>query len=732
MTGKMVDLNNLNEDQRAAVEYIGSPQMIIAGAGSGKTRVLTYKIAYLLSKAKYKTESILALTFTNKAANEMKDRIRELIGKKSESLWMGTFHSIFARILRIEAKHTPFRSNFSIYDTEDSLSLANNIMNNFDIDIEGITGNSIRHRISFLKNHMVLPKEFRKNHIHSFIDEKIADIFDEYQKRLLANNAMDFDDLLLQPIELFNSKPSVLQKYKKKFSYILVDEFQDTNKAQYELLKLFVSRSCKITVVGDDAQSIYSWRGANLDNMLNFEKDFPRHKIFRLEQNYRSTKIILTAADSVIKNNKKQLVKTLWTENNDGEKLMIVKCADEKDEAHQIAKYIKKEIAKKKLSLNDFTVLYRTNAQSRVLEDIFRKEKLPYVIIGGIEFYKRKEVKDVIAYLRVIVNQNDEESLLRIMNFPQRGIGNTTVNRMIEFARKHELSLFQTMARVFEVIEIKERIQKNVKGFRLLLEKYIDLKDKLSVGELSRALVDELGLIRLFKNENTQESLQRMENINQLLAALSEFSEEGKNVKLENFLEEVSLISGVDMYEESKNAVPLMTLHNAKGLEFPVVFLSGCEEEIFPLSNRFSSDTSVEEERRLFYVGLTRAEQKVYISHARSRYRFGEVAYQNRSRFIDELDPETIHEVNGGIGRKSNRKTRKEIFYEYFDSVDYEDFDQENKDVRIGSRVMHEKFGLGKVTDVTGSGDMLKAEVHFEGNNIKHLMLKFAKLKILN
>ena len=732
MTGKMVDLNNLNEDQRAAVEYIGSPQMIIAGAGSGKTRVLTYKIAYLLSKAKYKTESILALTFTNKAANEMKDRIRELIGKKSESLWMGTFHSIFARILRIEAKHTPFRSNFSIYDTEDSLSLANNIMNNFDIDIEGITGNSIRHRISFLKNHMVLPKEFRKNHIHSFIDEKIADIFDEYQKRLLANNAMDFDDLLLQPIELFKSKPSILQKYKKKFSYILVDEFQDTNKAQYELLKLFVSRSCKITVVGDDAQSIYSWRGANLDNMLNFEKDFPRHKIFRLEQNYRSTKIILTAADSVIKNNKKQLFKTLWTENNDGEKLMIVKCADEKDEAHQIAKYIKKEIAKKKLSLNDFTVLYRTNAQSRVLEDIFRKEKLPYVIIGGIEFYKRKEVKDVIAYLRVIVNQNDEESLLRIMNFPQRGIGNTTVNRMIEFARKHELSLFQTMARVFEVIEIKERIQKNVKGFRLLLEKYIDLKDKLSVGELSRALVDELGLIRLFKNENTQESLQRMENINQLLAALSEFSEEGKNVKLENFLEEVSLISGVDMYEESKNAVPLMTLHNAKGLEFPVVFLSGCEEEIFPLSNRFSSDTSVEEERRLFYVGLTRAEQKVYISHARSRYRFGEVAYQNRSRFIDELDPETIHEVNGGIGRKSNRKTRKEIFYEYFDSVDYEDFDQENKDVRIGSRVMHEKFGLGKVTDVTGSGDMLKAEVHFEGNNIKHLMLKFAKLKILN
>ena len=730
--GKMVDLKNLNDSQRKAVEYVGSPQMIIAGAGSGKTRVLTFKIAYLIQKEKYKPESILALTFTNKAANEMKERIKELIGKKADNLWMGTFHSIFAKILRIEAKHTAFQRNFSIYDTEDSLSLVNNIINNFDIDIEGITPNSIRHRISFMKNHMVMPKEYRKNHVHSFDDEKIADIYDEYQKRLVANNAMDFDDLLLKPIELFNAKPNILQKYKKKFSYLLVDEFQDTNKAQYELLKLFVSRSCKITVVGDDAQSIYSWRGANLDNMLNFGKDYPKHKIFRLEQNYRSTKTILQAADSIIKNNKEQLVKTLWTENNDGEKLSVIKCADEKDEALQIARHIKREITKKKLSHKDFTVLYRTNAQSRVLEDIFRKEKLPYAIIGGVEFYRRKEVKDIIAYLRVVVNQNDEESLLRIMNFPQRGIGNTTVTRMIAFARKHEISLFQTMARVFEVIEIKERIQKNVKGFRLLLEKYIGLKDKLSVGELSRALVDDLSLIKMFKNERTQESMQRLENINQLLAALTEYSESAKSVKLEDFLEEVSLVSGVDAYEDDKNVVTLMTLHSAKGLEFPVVFLSGCEEDIFPLSNRFSSDATVAEERRLFYVGLTRAQQKVFISHARSRYRFGEVAYQSRSRFIDELDPETFQEVNGGIGRKSNRKTRKEIYYEYFDTVDYADFDHDNLDIRPGSSVMHEKFGLGKVTDITGSGEMVKATVQFEGNNVKNLMLRFAKLKILN
>ncbi len=728
----MVELKSLNNNQREAVKFLGSAQMIIAGAGSGKTRVLTYKIAYLVKKEKYKIDSILALTFTNKAANEMKDRIKELIGKKAENLWMGTFHSIFAKILRIEAKYTGYKSNFSIYDTEDSLSLVNNIINNLDIDIEGITANSIRHRISFVKNHMIMPKEFRKKHVNSFIDEKIADVYDEYQKRLFENNAMDFDDLLLKPIELFKSKPNILQKYKKRFHYILVDEFQDTNKAQYEILKLLVSRNCRITVVGDDAQSIYSWRGANLDNMYNFGKDYPKHKVFRLEQNYRSTKTILKAADSVIKINKDQMVKTLWTENNDGEKLIVIKCADEKDEAHQIAKYIKNEISKKKLSHMDFTVLYRTNAQSRVLEDIFRREKLPYEIIGGIEFYRRKEVKDVVAYLRVIVNQKDEESLLRIMNFPQRGIGNTTVTRMIEFARKHNLSLFQTMARVFEVIEIKERIQKNVKGFRLLLEKYIDLKDKLSIGELSRALVDDLGLIRMFKAENTQESLQRRENINQLLTALSEFSDSDKKEKLEDILEELSLISAIDTKDDEKNVVTLMTLHSAKGLEFPIVFLSGCEEEIFPLSNRFSTDATIEEERRLFYVGLTRAQKKVFISHARSRYRFGEVAYQSRSRFIDELDPQTISEINGGIGRKANRKTRKEVFYEYFDSVDYDDFDQDNKDVRPGSRVMHEKFGLGKVTEIIGSGDMVKAIVQFEGNNIKQLMLKFAKLKILN
>jgi DNA helicase-2/ATP-dependent DNA helicase PcrA len=726
----MQQLKDLNPAQLAAVEYIEGPQMIVAGAGSGKTKVLTYKIAYLLKK-NFTPESILALTFTNKAANEMKERIKVLIGKKADDLWMGTFHSVFAKILRVEAKHINYRSNFSIYDTIDSLSLVSNIMTDLNIDLDKFTPNSVRHRISFLKNHMITPGEYRSKHVSSFLEEKIAEVYVEYQKRLIEFNAMDFDDLLLKPIELFTEKKNILQKYKSRFEYLLVDEFQDTNKAQYELLKLLVSRNGLISVVGDDAQSIYSWRGANIGNMRDFGKDFPKYKLFKLEQNYRSTKVILKAADSVIKHNKDQVSKTLWTENEEGEPVVLLKCSDEKDEASQISKYIKYETSKKKLTFSNFAILYRTNSQSRAMEDIFRREKIPYTIIGGVEFYKRKEVKDVVAYLRVISNQNDEESLLRIMNFPQRGIGSTTVVRMIAFARKHNITLFQTMGRVFEVIDIKERIQKNVKQFKTLLDKYIGLKDKLSAGELTRAMVDDLALVRMFKEEGTQEAMQRMENINQLLASLSEFSEANSEAKLEQYLEEVSLVADIDNYSDTKNCVTLLTVHASKGLEWPIVFVSGCEEDIFPIASKFLSDASVDEERRLFYVALTRAQKKAYVTHARSRYRFGEVAYQSRSRFIDELDPTTYREMNGGLGRKANRKTKKEMYYEYFEKVEYESFDQDGVALKIGSRVMHDKFGLGKVVDVVGSGDMTKATVHFEGNNVKQLMLKFAKLKVL-
>lgn len=721
-------LNDLNQEQLKAVEYNSGPHMIVAGAGSGKTRVLTYKIAYLIDKG-MEPESILALTFTNKAAKEMKERIKSLVGKKAAALWMGTFHSIFARILRVEAKTLNYKPNFSIYDREDSVSLVSNVMQNLNINLENLTPNGVQHKISYLKNQMIKPEDFAKTMATTLADRKFLEIYNEYNKRLFENNAMDFDDLLLKPIELFKNNPKILSKYKKQFKYILVDEYQDTNKAQYELLKLLSPTKDKVCVVGDDAQSIYSWRGAEIKNMLNFKKDFKGAKIFRLEQNYRSTKMILAAADSIIKNNTDQITKTLWTENNDGEELTLMRASDEKDEAFQIAKRIKKEISTRKLSLNDISIFYRLNSQSRALEDALRREKIPYKIVGGVEFYRRKEVKDVLAYLRILTNQNDEESLLRIMNFPQRGIGNTSISKMIAFARKLELSLFATMARVFEVIEVKERIQKNVKQFKVLLDKYIDLKEKLSIGELTSALVDELGILKIYKEENSTESMARYDNIQELLSAVQQYSKENPDAKLDEFLAEVSLVSGVDQYDENVNSVTLMTVHSAKGLEFPLVFITGLEEDIFPLSPRFDSDSKIEEERRLFYVALTRAQQKIFLTYSRSRYRFGEVAYQSKSRFLDELDENTYEELNGAGGRKSGR--RKRDFVDEFYQEGYDDFDQERRSLRVGSRVTHQLFGMGKILQIVGTGEQQRVTIAFEESGTKQLLTKFANLKLI-
>ena len=722
-------LEPLNPTQREAVEFNTKPHMIVAGAGSGKTKVLTHKIAYILEEG-FAPGNILALTFTNKAANEMKERITELVGKKARKIWMGTFHSILARILRAEAETINYKPNFSIYDKEDSVSLVNNLLQELEIDIDGINANQIHNRISNLKNQMIEPDEFEKDFIEGPNDNKIAKIYHEYNKRLKINNAMDFDDLLLKPIELFNSTQRILQKYRKQFKYILVDEFQDTNKAQYEIIKFLATPRTKVCVVGDDAQSIYGWRGANIGNMLDFEKDFDKSEVFRLEQNYRSTKTILKAADSVIKNNKGQIKKTLWTENNDGEQLTMLKCADEKDEAFQIAKRIKKEVSSKKLSLNDIAVLYRINAQSRALEEALRREKIPYKIVGGVEFYRRKEIKDIVAYLRVLANQDDEESLLRIMNFPQRGIGNTSISKMIEFSRKLDISLFTTMTRVFEVIAVKERIQKNVKAFKLLLDKYIELKDQLSIAELASALIDELGILKLYKEENTPDSMQRYENVQELLKAIQEYNEENKDADLNSFLEEVSLIAGVDQFDEAENSITMMTIHSSKGLEFPIVFVTGCEEDLFPLANKFDRNASDEEERRLFYVAVTRAESKVYITYARSRYRFGEVAYQSRSRFLEELDPETYAEVNGGTGRKSSRRKKPQKIDE-FNQESYDDeYNQERRSVRVGSRVLHDVFGEGKILSIDGFGNNQKITIDFESHGRKTLLIKFANLKL--
>lgn len=722
-------LKSLNDAQRKAVEYNSGPHMIVAGAGSGKTRVLTYKIAYLL-KDQFSPENILALTFTNKAANEMKERIKSLVGKKAEKLWMGTFHSIFARILRIESQNVGYESNFSIYDKEDSVALVNTILQELNISLDKFNANAIHHRISNCKNHMITPEDFLDNIAKTAAERKIGEIFKEYNKRLKDNNAMDFDDLLLKPIELFQKKVKNLQKYRKQFKYVLVDEYQDTNKAQNEILKMLVTTRIKICVVGDDAQSIYGWRGADLNNMLDFEKDFKKAKIFRLEQNYRSTQSILKAAGSVINKNSNQIKKELWTDNDLGEKLTMIRCSDEKDEAFQIAKRIKKEISSKKLSYKDFAVLYRINSQSRALEEAMRRDKIPYKIIGGVEFYRRKEIKDIVAYLRILANQEDEESLLRIMNYPQRGIGNTSIGKMIEFARRLNISLFVTMSRVFEVIEVKERIQKNVKQFKLLLNKYIDLKDKLSLAELTSALVDELGILRMYKEENTEDSKQRYENVQELLTAIQEFNKNKPKATIDDFLAEVSLVAGIDSYEEEENYVTLMTVHSAKGLEFPEVFVTGLEEDIFPLNPKFDSDSNTEEERRLFYVAVTRAEKKAFLTYARSRYRFGEVAYQGRSRFLEEMDKETYKEENSTTGRRSGRRRRS--YYDQSPEAEFEDFSQEEqRSIRVGSRVTHEVFGNGKVQSIDGSGDEQKITIDFEDRGKKTLLMKFANLEII-
>lgn len=723
-------LKSLNDVQKEAVLYNAGPHIIVAGAGSGKTKVLTHKIAYIIDEG-LEPESILALTFTNKAANEMKERIHDLIGSnKAKKIWMGTFHSIFSKILRTEAEILGYKSNYSIYDKEDSVSLVSNMLEEYNMTNDNLNPSQIHHKISQMKNKLIYPEEFAKNYVENAFDKKVAFLYPIYNKRLFENNSMDFDDLLIKPIELFNKNPKIHSKYRSQFKYILVDEFQDTNHAQYELLKLLMHQKTKICVVGDDAQSIYGWRGADIRNMLDFERDFPKTKTFRLEQNYRSTKNILMAADSIIKNNSDQIKKTLWTENEEGELITIIRSSDEKDEAFLVAKQIKQEITTKKLSLNDIAVFYRINIQSRAIEEALRREKMPYKIVGGIEFYQRKEVKDLIAYLRVLINQNDEESLLRIMNYPQRGIGNTSIVKMIAFARKLNLSLFQTMARIFEVIEVKERIQKNVKQFKILLDKYVELKDKLSISELTSSLVDDLGVLKMYKEENTPESMQRYENIMELLASIRQVEKENPKIKLEDFLGEVSLMTGVDMMNNMENSLTLMTIHSSKGLEFPVVFITGCEEDIFPLHRKFDSDAQIDEERRLFYVALTRAKKKVYVTYARSRYRFGEVAYQSRSRFIDELDENVVEELNGPYGKRSGRK--KKAFYDelYQHGYDY-DFSQEQRSLRVGSRVTHDIFGVGKIIAITGTGDMQKVTVSFEHDVTKTLLSKYANLKIV-
>ena len=713
--------------------------MVVAGPGSGKTRVLTFRIAHLI-RIGVPAYQILALTFTNKAAGAMRDRIVSLVGNQSNILWMGTFHSMFARLLRMECEKLGYEKNFSIYDSQDTLSAIKTVMHALGISTQQYNPQSIRSRVSSAKNQLVTPEEYAQRVLDLF-EEKTAKVYFEYQKTLKQNNAMDFDDLLLKPIDLFNRHKAILEKYQDRFRFILVDEYQDTNRAQYVLINLLAAKHRNICVVGDDAQSIYAFRGADIRNILDFQRDYPDAKIIRLEQNYRSTKTILAAADQVIKNNVDQLTKNLWTENHDGEKITLLVCEDDRDEGTSIVRRIFEESHRLKLDLKDFAVMYRTNAQSRSLEDAFTQQNVRYTIVGGVRFYERKEIKDVMGYLRVLTNPMDNESFLRIVNFPARGLGDAAIKKLKDFAEQKSIGLLDAAKRAGEIAELSAKPGTALIALARLFEKYDQMKKEMSASEVSRSFIDEIGILRLLKEEATPESMSRWENIQELLTAITEFSTQQPEATLEQFLQEKALLSDADQWDDKHNAVTLMTLHSAKGLEFPVVFIAGLEEGLLPFSNSSALDRKdLEEERRLYYVGVTRAMKKLYLSYARVRFRFSEISYQSPSRFLNEMNEdlfETVPSRGNGLFSSAtthHRPVRTKRVVEnqepYFADVD-PDYDHDQEELKAGRLVHHEIFGKGKIVQVTGSGDFLKAVIDFSSVGRKNLMLKYAHLKLL-
>ncbi|MDI6766361.1 MAG: UvrD-helicase domain-containing protein [Bacteroidota bacterium] len=740
----MIIPEQVNKEQLEAIKTIQGPVMVIAGPGSGKTRVLTYRIAYLISIG-VPAYQILALTFTNKAANEMKERIINLVGEKSKSLWMGTFHSIFARLLRRESEILGFNKNFSIYDKQDSLGLIKSVMNDLHLSTQLHSPQSIVYRIGMLKNQFILPDELGTKDIDG-VDEKVVRVYTEYMRRLKQNNSLDFDDLLIKPIELFYRHSKILSSYQDRFRFILIDEYQDTNRAQYLLMKLLASKYSNICVVGDDAQSIYAFRGADIRNILDFQRDYPEAKVVRLEQNYRSTKTILSAADQVIKRNDDQIPKNLWTNNDHGEVITLLECDSDRDEAQSIVDNI--FLIKNSLNLRfqDFAAMYRTNAQSRSLEDALRKNSIPYTIIGGIEFYQRKEIKDVLAYFKLLVNPDDDVSFLRIVNYPVRGLGEVAIRNMRKFAAEQSLHLIEAAHQIKQLEGISEKARNSLYRFAIFIRKYQQLQDEMKLEEFSRAFVDEIGILQHFKDEGTPDALSRRENVQELLSAISEYASIHTDARLPDFLQEVSLVADIDSWDERADAVTLLTLHSAKGLEFPVVFITGLEDGLFPYYNMNINTDEIEEERRLFYVGITRAMKKLFLSYAHMRYRFSERTFQTPSRFIDDIDSSLIKIVKRHSGFKKyeqgfsprphpKREKKKGIDTESsydFDQVltDEDDFDLA-KELHAGRLVQHETFGKGKIVHIIGTGESMKAVVNFNSFGMKHLLLKYARLKML-
>ena len=729
--------------------------MIVAGAGSGKTRVLTYRIAYLIHQNMADPNEILALTFTNKAAKEMQERIHELIGDEARRLWMGTFHSVFSKILRYEADKIGFTSDYSIYDTEDSKNAIKQILRENNYDPKEIKPRIIQRRISDAKNELIYPDHYNQKFVHSTLDDITAKIYKIYVERLKHNNAMDFDDLLIKPIELFNQYEEVLEKYQERFRYIMIDEYQDTNHAQYKVTNMLASKYENLCVVGDDAQSIYSFRGADIQNILDFKSDYEDAVEIPLEQNYRSTKAILKAADSIIKNNSRQLDKTLWTDNDMGDTITVLDNYDERDEANRVANYIQDLKMRKGYDYSDFAILYRTNYQSRVFEETFRRKGITYQLVGGLSFYQRKEIKDVLAYLTLLINPDDDTNLMRIINEPSRGIGNKSMHDLMSRARQTNQSLWRILENV-EKADLYKPAENSVKEFVSMIN---ELKADLANGEklidVTKKLLEKSGYMKSLVEENSPKSMTRRENILELENAISYFEKNNKNATLSSFLQEISLITDTDKYDEDKPAVTMMTVHAAKGLEFPVVFVVGLEEELFPVGSRNNEDVNIEEERRLFYVAITRAEKELFFSHCRSRYKYGEEQRKTRSRFLEEVSSDVVRTEtgssikqdknrfsgNGSSGNGSgNSGTRVEYDWKkplydknnrssnttqiHYDNPDEDPF-------QVGAKVEHNVFGPGKIISRSGEGENTKVVVFFKDRGRKTLMLRVAKLQVV-
>jgi DNA helicase-2/ATP-dependent DNA helicase PcrA len=767
-------LNQLNEAQLAPTLQKDGPMIVIAGAGSGKTRVLTYRIAYLMSQG-VDAFNILSLTFTNKAAREMKARIATIVGdSEAKNIWMGTFHSVFAKILRFEADRLGYPSNFTIYDTQDSQRLIASIIKEMNLDKDVYKYKQIYSRISSYKNSLITIKAYFQNPELIEADTmarrpKLGDIYKEYVDRCFKAGAMDFDDLLLKTNELLTRFPDVLAKYQDRFRYILVDEYQDTNHSQYLIVRALADRFQNICVVGDDAQSIYAFRGANINNILNFQRDYDDVKVFKLEQNYRSTKNIVNASNSIIDKNETKLDKIIWTANEEGSKIKVNRLLTDADEGRYVASTVFESKTQNQLSNSDFAVLYRTNAQSRAIEDALRKRDIPYRIYGGLSFYQRKEIKDVLSYLRLVINPADEEALKRIINFPARGIGQTTIDKLIVAANSYNKTIFEVLQNINQVeINLNAGTKTKLQNFATMLESFQVINQTANAFDLAEHVTKASGLIREFGKDGTPEGVTRMENIEELLNGIKDFVEGQKELvdasdSLAEFLEDVALATDLDNTKGDPNHVALMTIHLAKGLEFPHVFIVGLEEDLFPSAMSMNTRSELEEERRLFYVALTRAEKQAYLSYALSRYRWGKLIDAEPSRFIEEIDDKYLEiitpiEVPIAIGRRFNPMLDASIFGDVSpNTIRFKKPLQKNPEkFRIsipknlkkisktqgntnlfnsklvaGNFVKHLRFGKGEVLKIEGVGADVKAEINFENGGKKKLLLRFAKLEVI-